>query len=342
MSKRGAHSISKRRDGASGKMGHKALAPERKRLVERIALCAFCVALVVFVAFSVLSFPSAHLQEIGTQQLEDVVNEVDHANTHIAAMSEMLANGIGDDEDAQRAQDLIAQREVIADELVRAKKQLNAIDGFLDAEDKATAELLSQGIGGRQAMLEYGMPLLEASLRAHELSPQVQKLWQSLLDGHDALGASAAHIEVGTTPEVKKALASDKKAKGKYEDALQAIEELAQAAPGCSFETERGYAEKQLQAAGEAIAADQALLDGKTKTAKQHMASYKQAANEAASIAESLPATADDLLKSIYYSLGTENLSIADAETGYAEAAQHTSEIDSELATYRTSERQTP
>lgn len=318
------------------------LTSERKHLAGHVALGAFCAALAAFVVFSVISFPSVRLQEIGSQQLEDVVDEVDHANTYIAAMSGMLANGIGDNEAAQQAQDLVAQREAVADELVRAKKQLNAIDGFLNAEDGAVAELLSQGIGGRQAMLEYGSPLLEASLRAQELSPQVQKLWESLLDGHDALGASAAHIEVGTTPEVKKALASDKKAKGEYEDALRAIEELAQAAPECSLETERAYAEKQLRAADEAIAADQALLDGKTETAKQHMTSYRQAANEAASIAESLPATADDLLKSIYYSLGTENLSIADAEAGYAEAAQRTSDIDSELATYRISERQTP
>ena len=357
MSKHGAHSVA-RKDRARPAVGHGAsghararhaaahVTPEEpssvRRLAERIALGAVGVALVAFVAFSVFAPPSAQRQEVGAQELQDVFDKVDQANTHVAAMSELLANGLSSDEDARQARELIDQHDGIADEMLRTKKHLNAIRGFLGTDDARAAELLLQGIEGRQDMVEYGMPLLEASLSAYELAPQVQELWQELLDGHAALNASAAHIEIGTTSEVKKALASDKKAKENYERVLQLADGLGQAVPGYDFAAERSYAEKQLQAAGEAIAADEALLDGKTKTAKQHMTSYQQAATEAASIAESLPATADDLLKSIYYSLGTDKLSIADAEKSYAEATERTTRVDGELADYRTSKGLTP
>ena len=351
MSKRGAHSIERQPDSSRTRFPHRAGAPSadarhgkslsRKRLVERIALCALGAAFAAFVVFSIVAPPPQQMQDGASQQLQDVMAKVDHANTHVAAMSELLANGL-DDGGALQAESLLAQQDAIDNELLRAGRHLNALGSILSTDDRRAAKLLEQGIESRRDMLAYGMPVLKATLQAYELAPKVQDLWRCLLDGHSALSASAAQIEIGTTPAVEKALASDKQAKAAYERALQLMDEIGQTAPGYAFETERAYASKQVEAASEAMAADQALLDGKTEEADQHMSAYQNAAEQAAHIAESLPPAADDLLKRIYYSLGTENLSIADAESAYAEAAQRTSDIDSELATYRTSERQTP
>lgn len=326
MRKQGAHSVANKGHGFAHK--HK--------LARRIALAAGCAAALALALVIVFVPVPQQARDAASDRLQEVMAAVDHANTHVAQLSELLAGGL-DDAAVQQAQQLVEGKAEAEGELAAALDDLNTFRRNLDAQDARAAALLEQGIQARRDMLENGTAVLEASVRAYRLSGDVQKLWQALLDGHDALTASAAQLQVGTTPAVKKALASDEKAKETYQTALGLMDDLRAQAPGYAFSEERSYADKQVQAADEAIAADKALLAGDTEAAQQHMAAYQNAAVEAASIAESLPGTADDLLKSIYYSLGTDGLSVADAEAAYADAASRTAHCDEKLAAYRTS-----
>ena len=295
-----------------------------------------CAAVVVcagaLVAVHVFGPPSEEERASASAGYDHALQLVNEANETVADMSELM----GEDLDAKsvgRIRENLADQPNASRLLDQAQSELDAARPGLDSEQAAgAADTLQDAISARKQMLENGQVVLRAGVSAYGCRSEVEKLWKKLVASHSSLQKSASVIGSGTTKEVKAALKYDKAARRALQQASALVASLAVKAPNADLSVERDYVSCQLKVAGYAVASDRALLADRHAKAKKLNASYQSAEKEAMKAAKSLPSDTDALVKTIYYSFDTENLTVEDAESGYQAAAKRASADDRALA----------
>lgn len=266
------------------------------------------------------------------QEYASVVGLVNQADDTVVPLSKVISKELGPKVE-KRIEKILARQEEAAALLDEAGSRLGALAPELgQSAEGGSAPTLLDSIAARKEMLSYGCIVLRASSGAYRSTEPVVSVWQCFIKGHEALQEASGAIATGTTKEVKAALANDKRALSLFQKASGYLDEVQQIAPGADLSTERNYAELQTQAAQAAMETDRALLDEDAKAARKHNAEYGKKASAAAKAAKSLPATTDDLVKSIYYSFGTDDVSVQDAQNKYEAAAKRAAKDDKELA----------
>lgn len=349
----GAHSRSGAhyRGGAHAHGGAHYRGPARKRSRRRLLVAVAVVALVAVGAAALVfgrpapqpasdgaseqpavSQPQQDSQTTPEQEYANVVALVNQADRTVVPLSKLVSKTF-DDRVAKRTKKVLKGKDSADALLEEAASRLEAaaprLEGGADGE---RADVLSDAIGARRDMLRYGGIVLQASAGAYDLTDEVVGTWQHFLDGVSAMQDASESVAGGTTEEVKRALSSDRKALSHFKRASSLVEKIASAAPNVDLSAERGYASLQEQACEEAIASDEALLDEDAKRARKHNGAFREKSAAAAKTAKKLPATTDDLVKSIYYSLGADGVSVQEAQNSYETAAKRAAKDDRKLA----------
>lgn len=292
-------------------------------------------------------------QEEAVREYAAIVGLVNQADETVVPLSKLVSKTL-DDDVAARIQKVLAGKDAAAALLQEASTRLQALDtaalalaasgsagADASADDPDTADAtanpdaLGRAISARADMLTYGAIVLNASATAYELSDDVTDLWRAFLDGHDELQKASEAVASGTTKSVKRAQRRDQKALASFQQAQELLDGIAKKAPDAELSAERAYVKAQIKAARAAAACDEALLDEDGKAAKKHNREYQQQAERAAAAAKKLPTTTDDLVESIYYSLGADGVSVQDAQNTYEAAATRAAEADRQLAAAR-------
>lgn len=343
-----------RREHVSGGAHYRREAPSRNRKRRRIAALAVAACAVVAVLAggaivhgtqapepqTVAEQPAQQApQPTSTAQTQDpqseyarIVTLVNQADRTVVPLSKVISKTVTS-KVAKRIDGVLAGQQSAASLLDEAGTRLATVTPELpegDAHDDAA--VLADSIAARKDMLTYGCTVLRASSGAHRAGDKVVSLWQNYLKGHEYLQSASDAVTAGTTAAVKKSLDYDERALSRFKKATELVEDVQKIAPDADLSVERKYATLQVKAAQEAVSCDRALLKEDAKAAKKHNAAYgKQAAN-AAKVAKTLPATTDDLVKSIYYSFGTDGVSVQEAQNRYEKAAKRAAKDDRKLA----------
>lgn len=312
----------------------------RRRRARRIVACAAALALVFAACFWLLrpwggtppdQAHTASRQEDPAADYDRAVALVNQADETIVPLSKMVSQKL-DDSLVKRIEGNLAGHDAARSLLDEAASCLDSAEGGLSGDARERARTLADSVAARSDMLAYGAVVLNASVGAYRASDDVAAAWDGLLSGHDELQKASALVTEGTTKSVKAALRHDRRALARFQEAIGRIGAVADAAPKADLSAERAYADLQVQVAQAAVQTDQALLGEDSKRAQAHNAEYLERGRAAAKAAKALPASADDLVKSVYYSLGTDDISVKDAENRYNAAAKRAAEDDRTLA----------
>lgn len=313
--------------------------PEAASARKRAAMACCAVAVTAaLVAGGVASGCSHEMSaEQAAQEFDAVVALVEESNTVITPMSELMSAELTD-ETVNRINEVLAGIEDAQASLKKAKSNYDKKkDALAQHVDAVTLQSLEGTIAARQDMMTYGSIILNAGTQTYAMQGNVKGAWGKVTKAQKLLVRSARNAKKGTTEKVQRALEQDQQALNLCNEARTMFEEVAAAAPAVDLSAVLDYIDAQRAAAESAIAADEALLSNDKQTAKAKTAEYGKYAKEAASLAKKLPTSADEVVKSIYYSLGTDVASVQDAETYYASAAGRAAADDVIVGNYITS-----
>ena len=196
--------------------------------------------------------------------------------------------------------------------------------GYLAAQagDELTGAV-ETAIAKRQEMLECAQAVLAASSTAQGIRADAKTVFDEMKTAATAMADSATTTSNSSSEAaLAQALVYDKAAKEGFARAKAAMESCASklSAKSSGVTSLENYLSKQMDAADALMQSDEALLRSDADAAAQHLNSYQAAADQASALEKSAPASAEELVKNVYYSLGDSGLSVMDAESRYAEA----------------------
>ncbi len=198
-------------------------------------------------------------------------------------------------------------------------------------EGSELASALETAIAQRQEMLACAQSILAASRSAHAIRADAQTIFTEMKTAATAMADSATTTQNSTSEAaLSQALVYDKAARESLERAKAAMASCTSKLPakGSGVTSLENYLSKQLDAAQALQEADEALLAADADGATQHLNSYQAAVDQTSALEKSIPTSADELVKTVYYSLGDSGLSVMDAESRYAEAVEKTKTAD--------------
>ena len=196
--------------------------------------------------------------------------------------------------------------------------------GYLAAQagDELTGAV-ETAIAKRQEMLECAQAVLAASSTAQGIRADAKTVFDEMKTAATAMADSATTTSNSSSEAaLAQALVYDKAAKEGFARAKASMESCASklSAKSSGVTSLENYLSKQMDAADALMQSDEALLRSDADAAAQHLNSYQAAADQASALEKSAPASAEELVKNVYYSLGDSGLSVMDAESRYAEA----------------------
>ncbi len=263
--------------------------------------------------------------EFSTEQaLEAVTAVIDKADETVVPMSELMSQELSD-EAVESISHILGKTDEAQSTLDEATQLCSSYSNVLNK--KSLLSNLQDAISSRQAMLTNGAVVLQAGVATYELMPTAEDVYTHLTTGQDKLKEAASAIENPTTTQLKKATQLDQEALGLFEQAQDDLAAIASECPDVDLEALVAYAGAQAQTAQAALDVDAALLE-ESADAETLIGTYTEKADAAAELAEAIPASGDELTKSIYYSFGTDEISVSDAETAYASAAKRAAADD--------------
>ena len=314
--------------------------PKRRRrpalVVAAVVLVALAVATAALLVLSRAAFtPQGADDAVGV--LRNVSAQVSMADETISPMGKLMSQDMSDTA-AQEGRDLLAKTDSASQALSEAFTIFTVNKEYLSVQTtREVVDGLEEALGQRQEMLECGKVVLSAAVSVAGVRGDLQSAWDDMVSAAEALTDSATTTANNTSETaVGQALSYDRGAKESLERAQTTVKEVSEQVQGSasSLKALEAYLAKQLEAAEAAIAADNALLANDTEAATESMNAYQTALDQASTLSRAVPDSPDDFVKNIYYALGTDELSVMDAESRYREAAGKAAEADKVVGAY--------
>ncbi len=290
---------------------------KKRRKRARFATVSALVLGIVIVTFSGawLWYSDAADQNRHEELLANAIDRVTAADVVVMALDDVVANPFSDD--------VSAKRDIVDRGLSEARSNLQSADdlareassGLRDPNKKNAAGETVSTVGARQEMLALGVKLADAADEVKEKTDLFHQAWAKVTAGDD------------TTREASKLIESDDPAssRSKTEDALDLfqagksdLEQLQQDCPDVNLSPFVSYIEMRIEAAGYAIACDDALIERDKETAVEQNEAYNNAEAQAASMAKALPTYPEQLFHEMYSTRNAERISAYEAQRSQA------------------------
>lgn len=278
----------------------RAMGPEyeiARRKTRRRVRAAAAAVVVAILAVGLVGSGLWYLQSQHLQQKEHV-SVFDQALDQIARADETIVamDGILTDPFSEKSQKEIAG---VQEKLATTQTLLNSanaisegsIENMAEGYDKEAATNAVVAVAARRQMLEVGGSVLEIAKQSYSAMDAMKSAWTAILEA-DGLARDAAQKVDGTSKKnLQESQKSMNAAVEKLAGARGSIEAASEAYPSLSkaLDSYVSYIDARIEALNHAIAADQALLNEKTKRAKKENDAYNTADEKAAKLAKSLP-----------------------------------------------------
>ncbi len=262
--------------------------------------------------------PLISLDELIADRIEEKGNYLTPASAYVSSLdeSEKAFNKLAPSLKTAKSQ-LEQDRSVIED----LKAQLNG-------DDAGTADQAIVSIDARIAMIDMGSKLLEESFEAERAVKEAYNGWQLLVSA-DTMSRDAAVLASQTGQEnAQRALELDQQAKKQFEEALASFDDVANSVEDSDLGSYIDYVKKRIEAAGYAIAADQAYIDRDKEALAEQTDLYTKADEEATALAEKLDGDPSDAISRLVAAPLSEDID------AYSEERQRAGQTDAYLREY--------
>lgn len=293
----------------------------RRRMGRIAALSTVAVITMVFVAIGVWIWHVDVTEQQGYEaMLIDSIELVSQADDVILQIDGIVNDPFSDDSKKSK-QSTLSEIPGCLDVLEQADvKAREASDGLKDPTVKDIANQTVISIVARQAMMQQASELLDASLQVDEAEQQCQDIWSVVLDADDVTNEASKLVEADDPAGSKE---KTQQANRLFTDSLAQLKTFQAEHAEVDLSVATAYIEKRIEAAGYAIAADDALIDRNKEEALVQNDWYNEAETEAATLAMKLPSDVDKLFHDAYseqYSSLIKAYTAKRAEAGASDA----------------------
>ena len=252
--------------------------------------------------------------------LMDSIELVSQADDVILQIDDIVNDPFSDDSKKSK-QSTLSEIPGCLDVLEQADvKAREASNGLKDPTVKDIANQAVISIDARQAMMQQASELLDASLQVDEAAQQCQDIWSVVLDANDVTHEASKLVEADDPAGSKE---KTQQANRLFTDSLAQLKTFQAEHAEVDLSVATAYIEKRIEAAGYAIAADDALIDRNKEEALVQNDWYNEAETEAATLAMKLPSDMDKLFHDAYseqYSSLIKAYTAKRAEAGTSDA----------------------
>ncbi len=289
---------------------------KRRRRARFITVSAFVLGILAITFVGGWLWYSDSMEQSHYEQLlAEAVNQVSEADAVVMALDDVVANPFSDE--------VSGKRETVEGGLSEARSNLSSADslareassGLRDSDKKSAAGETVSTISARREMMTSGMQLVDAAEKAKEKIRLFQQAWANVTSG-DEVTREASKLVESDDP------ASSKEKTNQAVDYFQAgksgLEQLQQDCPDVNLSPFISYVEKRIEAAGYAVACDDALVDRDKETAVEQNEAYNSAEAQAASMAQTLPVDPAQLFREMYTTQNAELISAYEAQRSQA------------------------
>ena len=275
----------------------------------------------VFVAIGVWIWHVDVTEQQGYEaMLMDSIELVSQADDVILQIDGIVNDPFSDDSKKSK-QSTLSEIPGCLDVLEQADvKAREASNGLKDPTVKDIANQTVISIAARQAMMQQALELLDASLQVDEAEQQCQDIWSVVLDADDMTHEASKLVEADDPAGSKE---KTQQANRLFTDSLAQLKTFQAEHAEVDLSVATAYIEKRIEAAGYAIAADDALIDRNKEEALAQNDWYNEAETEAATLATKLPSDMDKLFHDAYseqYSSLIKAYTTKRAEAGTSDA----------------------
>ena len=293
----------------------------RRRLGRIAALSTVAVITMVFVAIGVWIWHVDVTEQQGYEaMLMDSIELVSQADDVILQIDGIVNDPFSDDSKKSK-QSTLSEIPGCLDVLEQADvKAREASNGLKDPTVKDIANQTVISIAARQAMMQQASELLDASLQVDEAEQQCQDIWSVVLNADDMTHEASKLVEADDPAGSKE---KTQQANRLFTDSLAQLKTFQAEHAEVDLSVATAYIEKRIEAAGYAIAADDALIDRNKEEALAQNDWYNEAETEAATLATKLPSDMDKLFHDAYseqYSSLIKAYTTKRAEAGTSDA----------------------
>lgn len=268
-----------------------------RRKTRRRVRTAAAVAVVVVLAAGLLGAGGMYLQSQYLLQKENVsvfdqaLDQIARADETIVAMDAILADPFSEksQKDIESVQEKLASTQTLLNSANAISE--DSVQNMAEGLDKEAAANALLAVTARRQMLESGSTILGTAKQAASAVAAVKASWASILEA-DSLARNAAQKVDGTTKKnLQESQAATTSALEKLGEARSSIDNALSTYPslGDALDALIKYIDARSAALNHAVAADEALLNEKTKRAKKENDAYNEADAKAAKLAASLP-----------------------------------------------------
>lgn len=205
-------------------------------------------------------------------------------------LDEALQDPMGAD-----AETFFAGRQEDVDKAVHACDQAervaaDASAGLRETVERTAADNLMATASARKTMFSSGWSVLEGAQSMKEPYEDLQDIWQEVLAADEHARRAAEQASSGDRQHIGASKDLSAQAQEQLTQATDRLYAFAQANPSVDVSPLVNYLDKRLEALGYAIASDTALEKRDTQAAIVNNDAYNEADEEAAGLAELLPA----------------------------------------------------
>lgn len=316
--------------------------PKERRSMP-FALRLLIIALVVGVLGTAIFFLSRYLD--GSWQAKDAmsaaISYIEESDEIIVALNDSVALTV--DEAAQEnVEELQEQADEADASLKKADEKLaraNALDEFLDDNQKAICDALRDSIDARRTMLDAGEAILSVdttvgSARAL-LDQVVDKAVEANKKSQEATTAANEYAQFLTgdtsvsTQDANVALQLDNEAKALIDEAKSALASAKETFGDADYTAYETYLNKRGEAIDIMIETDTALVSGDFASVSDKTNAYNTADVAATEAANALPSSTSEIFSAPY-----ESLTSGSRKT-YSSAAEKAAEADALIRHYQ-------
>ena len=290
---------------------------KKRRKRARVATVSALVLGIVAITFAGawLWYSDTTDQNRYEELLANAVDRVTTADTVVMALDDVVANPFSDEASAKR--------DTVDSGLSEARSNLASADGFAreassglrDPSKKNAAGETVSTVGARQEMLTLGVQLAEAADETNGKIDLFHQAWAKVTAGDDATREASKLVE-SDDPTSSKTKTED--ALALFREGKSGLEQLQQDCPDVNLSPFISYIETRIEAAGYAIACDDALIARDKETAEEQNEAYNNAEAQAASMAQALPTYPEQLFHEMYSTRNAERISAYETQRSQA------------------------
>lgn len=235
------------------------------------------------------------------QKVSDVVAQLVEIDSYMAKVDDVMEDPLSEQSKEQYVE-ILAYMEVTQKDLAKLREEVGkTLQGSLSENDRAALEQLDSALEARSSMLTAAQEELKLASKVDSEVDRANKDWGAVIEADQLARQATQQANTAVTEEETQAARDlTQQALDQFTTALNDLQAVADRHQGIDLASQLAYLKIKVEAVNHAVATSDALLAADRATAMAENEAYNETDAKAAALAEELPASVEDAVRSAY------------------------------------------